>query len=298
MNTVIGIDIGGTQVKFGRFCRDSGERLEEAVHPTRDGETLAGQPAWLETIRRQLEAWSPGKDSPVGLAAPGLADPDGRAIAHMPGRLEGLEGLDWTRQLDWPTPVRVLNDAQAALLGECWAGSARGSRNVLLLTLGTGVGGAALVDGRILRGHIGRAGHFGHLSLDPEGEPDITGTPGSLEDIIGEASLQSRSGGRFATTREMLEARAAGDPDAAAVWERSLRGLGAAMASLINAFDPEIFLLTGGVSQAGEALLEPLKARLAEIEWRPGGHAVPIRTGTLLDWAGACGAASQNVETK
>ena len=111
-----------------------------------------------------------GHDPAVyGLAAPGIANPDGRSIWWMQGRRDEMQGLDWSSHLETASAVRVLNDAQAALLGEVWQGAARGCRNVLLLTLGTGVGGAAIVDGRLIRGHLGRAGHFGHVSLDPLG---------------------------------------------------------------------------------------------------------------------------------
>src|SRR5208282_3807408 len=141
-----------------------------------------------ERVRQTLReppAW-------IGLAAPGLAAPDQRLIRCMPGRLPGLERLVWRKVLKAAGPVPVLNDAQAALLGEVWRGAARGARNACLLTLGTGVGGAALVDGRLLRGHIGRAGHLGHASLDPAGPPDVARTPGSLENAIGECTLKAR----------------------------------------------------------------------------------------------------------
>jgi glucokinase len=95
----------------------------------------------------------------------------------MQGRLNGLQGFVWTDFLDSPRPVVVLNDAHAALLGEVWKGAARGYNNVILLTLGTGVGGALLIDGRLAQGNIGRAGHLGHVSLNSDGAPDIAGTP-------------------------------------------------------------------------------------------------------------------------
>src|SRR5207249_2187105 len=127
----------------------------------------------------------------------GLPARDGRSIASMPGRLAGLEGLNWQQWLGLAKPVPVFNDAQAALLGEVWLGAAKGAANAVLLTLGTGVGGAAMVDGRVLRGHLGRAGHLGHVALDPDGPGDIVNTPGSLEDAIGEHTLTVRSRGGF-----------------------------------------------------------------------------------------------------
>ena len=212
-------------------------------------------------------------------------------MAYMPGRLPGLEGLDWQEWLELDTAVPVFNDAQAALLGEVWLGAARNTTNVVLLTLGTGVGGAAMVDGRILRGHIGRAGHLGHVSLDPNGPPDITGAPGSVEDAIGECSLPLRGAGRFASTRELVVAFRAGSPEAAEIWLRSVRALAAALTGFINVLDPEIVVLGGGIADANEALFEPLQAHLDKFEWRPGGARVRLVKAALGRNAGAAGAA-------
>src|SRR5437879_5910035 len=151
----------------------------------------------------------------------------------MPGRLPGLAGLDWQKFLRWSKPVLVLNDAQAALLGEVWRGAARDSHNALLLTLGTGVGGAAMVDGHLLRGNLGRAGHLGHISLDPAGQPDIVRTPGSLEAAIGDCTVHLRSGGRFVSTKALVAAARRGDAWARRVWLASAQALAAGLASLI-----------------------------------------------------------------
>jgi len=290
---IIGVDLGGTQIKFGLFDSQSGTLVEQLHTPTLDGESINGKPAWLETIRAQLEKWSPERDSPIGLAAPGLASRDRRSIDFMPGRMVGLEGLDWTEALDWQTPIQIVNDAHAALLGEIWMGSAKACNYVVLLTLGTGVGGAAFIDGRLIRGAIGRAGHFGHLSLDPFGEQNFTNTPGSLDSALGNATLLERSGGRFDNLKDLIQAANSGDAKAQDVWKISLRTLAAGMTSLINAFDPEIFLLVGGPTNAGDQLLDPLKAELDIIEWRPGGHQVDVRIGSLANWAGTFGAAFQ-----
>ena len=184
----------------------------------------------------------------------------------------------------------MLNDAHAALLGEVWLGAARGRRDVILLTLGTGVGGAAWVDGRLLRGHLGRAGHLGHISLDPSGLPDIARTPGSLEDAIGECTLAARCGGRFASTRDLVEA-ARRDPAARAVWLTSVRALGAGIVSLVNVLDPETVLLGGGIAKAGPALFRPLRRYLDQFEWRPDDRRIRLRPARLADRAGAFGAA-------
>jgi len=177
------------------------------------------------------------------------------------------------------------------LLGEVWQGAAKGYSNVVLLTLGTGVGGAVLADGRLLKGHIGRAGHLGHISVNADGAPDIVGTPGSLEETIGNYNISERSAGRFNSTRQLVEAHLNYDRDATRIWLRSVFNLAAAIASFINAFDPEIVVIGGGIAQADSALFKPLNEYLDRFEWRPIGVVVPIRAAALGERAGAIGAA-------
>ena len=113
-------------------------------------------------------------------------------------------------------------------------GAAAGSRDAVLLTLGTGVGGAIMSEGRLVEGHIGRAGHLGHVCLDPDGPVSIAGMPGSLENAIGNGSLSERSKGRFADTRALVEAHVAGDAEAGEIWLRSVWVLACAIASIVN----------------------------------------------------------------
>jgi len=295
MTCAIGLDLGGTNIK-GLGVTSSGKVLVERRSST---ESTGGR-AWVKNVDRVLtellSAAAPGSDTVVGLAAPGLAAADHRSIAFMPERLPGLEKLDWQKHFKLRSPVPVLNDAHAALLGEVWQGAARNCHNVVLLTLGTGVGGAAIVDGALLRGHIGRAGHFGHLSLDPEGPPDITGAPGSLEDAIGDSTVSARSGGRFSSTRELVAAVRKNDSGAREVWLASVRALTAGIASLINALDPEVVILGGGITQAGPALFRPLDKFLDKFEWRPGGSRARIVRAKLGDRAGAFGAAWKAIQ--
>lgn len=168
MNPWLGLDLGGTNLKAVAVSPE-GEEIERAHCPIQDD----GAASWRTAVKNQVEQFSAkyGVPANVGLAAPGLVARDGRSIAFMPGRLQGLENFDWSEFLGIET--RVSNNAHAALAGEAWIGAARGTKNAFMLTLGTGVGGAILADGRILRGHIGRAGHLGHLCLDINGAPDI-----------------------------------------------------------------------------------------------------------------------------
>ena len=284
----IGIDLGGTQIK-GVVVTADGEILRRELRETKDD---TNGRAWAETIRALADEL--GRDLPLGFSAPGLAARDRRSIAHLPGRLHGLEGLDWTGFLDRGALVPISNDAQASLLGEAWLGAARGLHDAILLTLGTGVGGAILADGKLLRGHIGRAGHFGHACLDVDSpHKSIVGTPGALECAIGNYNIRERTGGRFTTTHELIAAFHAGDDFAREVWLKSIRALACALASFINIIDPEAVILGGGIAQAGDALFEPLRKELAKIEWRPAGHSVRLVPAALGEWAGAIGAARE-----
>ena len=288
MNSAVGIDLGGTQIK-GVLVTAEGAMLRREMRAT--GDDPGGSQAWAETVRALVREL--GNDLPAGISAPGLAARDRRSVAFLPGRLEGLERLDWTTFLGRTRLVPVTNDAHASLLGEAWLGAARGLREAIMLTLGTGVGGAILADGKILRGHLGRAGHLGHTCLDVQGPPSITGMPGALECAIGNWNIGERTSGRFTTTHALIEAWRGGDEFARSVWLTSIRALACALASFINILDPEAIILGGGIAQAGDALFDPLREELAKIEWRPAGQTVRLLPAELGEWAGAIGAARE-----
>lgn len=137
--TFVGLDVGGTNLKVLAFDAAGTTLARESV-PTRDD----GSGRWLEQTRDVVRSVTARCPAPVcvGVAAPGLPARDGLSIAALPHRLQGIEGLNWQQWLQQDAPVPVFNDAVAALLGELWSGAARQARNVVLLTLGTGVGGA------------------------------------------------------------------------------------------------------------------------------------------------------------
>lgn len=283
----LGIDLGGSRIK-SVAVNGVGQTLEQESIPFEDREM-----EWAKRIQEMVldlrlrRGWPVG----IGLSAPGLAARDARSIMHMPGRLRGLEGLDWQQHLGFAKPIFVLNDAHSALLGEVWIGAAQGLENVFMLTLGTGVGGAAIVDGRLLRGHLGRAGHLGHISLDSSAKNDDVGTPGSLEAAIGNKTLMERSQGRYTSTEALVRDARLGDPQANVLWHDSVRCLAIGINSLINVLDPEAVILGGGISQAGPDLFELLTGFLHRHEWCPTGLGVRIMPATLGDLAGAYGAA-------
>jgi glucokinase len=278
---LLGLDLGATRLKALCVTAD-GHDIARATAPSNIS-------AWQDSVKRCVTTLleQHGQPEAIGVAAPGLASVDERSIANMPGRLAGLSGLDWRDFLGFSKPVPVLNDAHAALLGEVWMGAAKDRRDVVMLTLGTGVGGAVLTDGRL--------GHLGHISIRADGPLDFLNTPGSLEDAVGNHSLPARSGGRFHSTFDLVAAAKQGDADAALVWDKSIRDLAAGITSLINVLDPELVLLGGGICEAGDDLFVPLERAMERVEWRPGGHRVPIIRATLGEWAGTYGAASRAI---
>jgi len=280
----MGIDIGGTSVK-GVCVNAHGVELSRHMFDTQD----EASDAWADRIKKAIGSIEAERGLParwLGLSAPGIAAPDGRTIWWMMGRLEAVMGLDWTTYLDRKVPVPVLNDAQAALLGEVWKGAAAGARNAVLLTLGTGIGGAILCDGRVLKGAVGRAGHLGHLSLDPNAQIDIVNTPGSVEWMFGNYRVKERTGGRFESTHELVKAYEAGDAQATKFWLDGVRALAAAIVSVINAVDPEVVIVGGGIARSGESLMRPLRENLDRFEWRPHGHRVKFVPGRSANLQG------------
>ncbi len=289
MRYSLGLDLGGTQIKAASVA-DYGALLDWRCVGTDGGGD------WKARVRGVVAAIEKNLGAPplrIGVGAPGLAARDGRSIALMPGRLPGLEGLDWTTFLAAPSPVQVLNDAHAALLGEAAFGAAVGLQDAFMLTLGTGVGGAILSGGKLMKGHIGRAGHLGHISLNPDGAPDIVNTPGSLEDAIGECTLAARSNGAYLTTQALVEDCNKGVAAAREIWLRSVWALACGIAGLINVLDPEAVIIGGGIANAGAALFGPLDQMLEKCEWRPADRRAKIIPAKLGEKAGALGAAHQ-----
>lgn len=280
----IGIDLGGTNVK-AVLITPQGEVLAKEIVPIQNSDWRG---AVLEAFTKIKAVAAPV--SCMGLAAPGLPDHQNKQINYMPGRLEGLEGFNWSDFLK--SEVHVLNDAHAALLAEVNFGIAKGFKNVVMLTLGTGVGGAILMNGQLYQGVNQRAGSIGDMSLNAESdEIGFLQVPGTLEDAIGNESVPIRSNFRFKSTRELVEAYAHGDEFAKEVWLRSVKKLAVAVCSLINILAPQQIILGGGIAQSDDHLFKPLAEFMNQYEWRPDGKATPIVKAQFDDYAGAIGAA-------
>lgn len=279
----IGIDLGGTRIK-GVVVNEHGEiqhqRYQQIVNDNWKDSIIAT----VEELKGHIAG-----DYLIGMSAPGIPSAQNDRIDFMPGRLQGLEGLVWAELFHKPT--WVANDAIAAMAAESKFGHAQGFQDVILFTLGTGVGGAILINGKIYQGAHQKAGHMGHITVNHKGEPDITGMPGSLEDAIGNCTIGLRSGGKYQYTHQLLEDVKKNDQFAKELWLDSVQKLAVGIASMTNVLSPQRVILGGGITEAGNLLFDPLEKYMAMYEWRAGGRKVDIVKAKFGDMAGAIGAA-------
>jgi glucokinase len=222
----------------------------------------------------------------------------------LPGTLHFLEGQLLSEFAPGAPVVRADNDARAALAGEVAWGAARGRRNAVMLTLGTGVGGGILADGRLLRGSTGVAGHLGHLTVDPEGPLCICGNRGCLETIFSARAIEgeaiaavlrgchsSLTDPAAITCEAVFTAAAAGDELARLICDRAVKYLAGAIAGIFGALDPEVVIVGGQIAEAGPVLFEPLQRQVTERARRLVGHDVPIVRAEIAE-PGIVGAAA------
>lgn len=293
MSFSIGIDLGGTRIK-GVALDASGNVLEQTYMFTNDGEGEIWKEAVKTTVNDLKEKIKADKVV-IGISAPGLPDHNNTAIAFMPGRLEGLENFKWSDYLQCPT--YVVNDGVAALVAEAKTGAAKESTNAVMVTLGTGVGGALLINKKPYQGSFNKAGHIGHMVIDCSGDADVTNMPGSLEECIGNCTIEKRSKGKFTSTHDLLIAMRKGDELAKDVWLVSVKRLAIGLASVSNLISPDTIVIGGGIAEANDDLFLPLNKWFDEFEWQPGGIRPNIVKAVHADLAGAIGAAWFALET-
>ncbi|MHA7128871.1 ROK family protein [Algoriphagus namhaensis] len=292
MKRAIGIDIGGTNIK-GVLIDEHGAILHQehwATQGEQDGVWQQNAKSVFEKILGHHQN-THEQGLSVGLSAPGLADASNTCIAFLPHRLPGLENFDWTSFFGFKTTV--LNDAHAALMAEASFGAMKGMKNAVLLTLGTGVGGGLLLDGKLHQGLGQMAGHIGHTAIRAASDDlSILGIPGSLEYALGNYSIEKRSHGIFKTTYELLDAYHRKETFATWMWLDMMRTLSLGICSLINTFSPEAVVLAGGMTHAGDALFKPLNDFVAQYEFRPNGKQTKLLKARFEDYSGAIGAAA------
>lgn len=305
--STIGVDLGGTKLLAGLIGAD------HSVH-NRAYRLIGGLPLdELVAVAREAvaEVGAGAEVDAVGFGIPCLIDQrTGVSVrsVHLP--LDGVsfgelmaEGLPGVR-------VAVDNDANCAVLAEWRAGSARGAGHVVLLTLGTGIGGGLVLDGRIYRGAIGAGAELGHMTVDLDGPPCFGDCPntGCLEAIASGSALARDAavaverrpdctlagwvaGGRELSGELVTEAAEAGDPVAESLIEALGTRLGAGLAGLTMIFNPEVIVIGGGVAQAGERLLAPARAELTRRTLSPSRDLVRVERAHFGPDAGMIGAA-------
>jgi glucokinase len=251
MTEVIGIDLGGTAIKLGRFTED-GTCLQSLTVPT-------PHPSYpdpvIDMILYAIEKLAPGlaNISAIGIGTPGPADVNGR-IAKIAINLDGWVDIPVATVIQDRTgiPTVVGNDGNCAGLGEQWLGAGRNYRNSVLLTLGTGVGGAVFLNGQLFTGHAGSAGELGLISFDPDGYPCKSGNNGSLEQFLSGQAIRRITGKEPAIMGELA---AAGDKSALEFWNNYGRNLGIGLTSIIYILTPEVAIIGGGISASAKYFL-------------------------------------------
>ncbi len=283
---VIGIDLGGTAIKLARFSR-SGDLLAEAQLPT-------PQPAVPGAVTMALceavEELDPQRlAAVVGIGLPGPMD----AAARVARVCINLPGWEEVPLADWLEPrlerrVTLANDGNCAVVGEAWRGAAQGYGDVVLLTLGTGVGGGVLLNGSLFTGHNGAAAEPGLIGVDPEGPACNSGNRGSLEQFASIGALRRLS---EREPRELGRAATAGDPEALAVWDRYGSSLGVGITSLVYMFTPQLVLLGGGLAGAAPHFLPALRREVESRVQAVSREGLRIEACALGNGAGRLGAA-------
>lgn len=283
---VIGIDLGGTAIKLGRFA-ESGCCLEALTVPTPQP---ASPEAVLAAITAAIAALDPaGQASAIGVGTPGPADAAGR-VARVAINLAGWQDVPLADWLESQTgrPTVLANDANCAGLGEAWLGAGRNYENLILLTLGTGVGGAIILDGKLFVGRQGTAGELGLITLNPDGPPCNSGNLGSLEQYCSVQAVRRQTG---LEPDELAAQASAGDADAIAFWQQYGRHLGAGLASLIYVLTPEAVVLGGGISAGASLFLPAVKAEIEQRVLPSSRQGMAILLAELGNQAGMVGAA-------
>jgi glucokinase len=270
-----GVDIGGTNIKLGLF-NHKGENIEKwqlATDKKQNGQYILPHIAQsIETVIRDKNIEKQGIIG-IGLGVPGPVDAQGTVykcvnlgwdIFNVREALKKLTGFE----------VKVENDANVAALGEMWQGSGKGAKDVVMITIGTGIGGSIMIDGQIIKGFQGSAGEIGHMTVVLEkGELCSCGKRGCLETVASglgflketlkylsshhEPSILKNQ--ENLTTKDIFEAAKQKDGVALTMVEQQGRYIGLALANVANTIDPELFIIGGGVSKAGDILIESIQ---------------------------------------
>ena len=307
---VIGVDLGGTNVNSAVV--DASGRISHRAWQSISGSRTAGEVVDRLVACVEMTMDSCGRDrvTGVGVGTPGLIPEDSGTVVYAPNVPEWVDlPLQSILRDRLSLPVTIENDANAAAIGEHWVGGAAGKANVVCITLGTGVGGAIILNNEIWRGSNGAGGEIGHMTVVENGRMCGCGAPGCLEayasaTAIAEQARELLRGGRESVLRErtggnldridaalVAEAASQGDDTARQVMHRSATLLGTAVSSLTNLLNPELIVIGGGVIKAGDLIFDPIGAEVARRAYKWSTGILRIVPAKLGDDAGIIGAA-------
>lgn len=302
---IVAVDLGGTNVRFalvssgGKVLARRQGRTDSHEGPARALERI------LDGIAAVIEEASRGAAG-IGIGAPGPVDAR-RGILLTSPNMPGWRNVRLKAAVEkrFGLPCTVANDANCAGLGEHWVGAGKGVANMLHYTLGTGIGGAAIVDGRLLEGAELLGGELGHVTIVPDGLVCGCGNRGCVEAYVSASGIVARTKARLTqgapsslrghadalTPRAVQQAATEGDELAREIIEETGRYLGIAVASMVNVFNPSVVSFSGGVARWGRMLFEPLRAEVKRRAFRALTKRVRIVRSRLGDNAGLIGAA-------
>lgn len=312
---IIGVDLGGTNIVVGSLSEDGSREFAMRSEPTRADQgadaVVDRMVRMIDTVIAETVAAAGVKREAclgVGVGAPGPLDREAGIVITTPN-------LGWTnfplRQVIADRvglPATLDNDANCATLGEWWLGAARGGRNVVGMTIGTGIGGGLILDGRLYHGASDVAGEIGHTTIDLTGRRCKCGNYGCLEAYASGPSIAERAREALAgdttsqlhgmvdgdlsriTAATVYTAAQDGDEIALEVVRETARFLGAGIANLLNVFNPDVVVIAGGVTQAGDTLFEPVRREVRRRAFTPAVAACRIVPGSLPGTAGVVGA--------
>ena len=287
---VIGVDVGGTKILAAVVAQDGTveARLERPTEVASEEALLAELDALVDELRAGASVGA------LGFGLPSRIDqPAGRAVASVNVPLAGVDFRERMRERHG-VPVEIDNDANAAAVGEWHKGAARGARDVVMLTLGTGVGGGLILDGKPYRGATGSGAELGHIVLELDGPPCGCGGRGHLESFAAGPAADRVAQGLFgpdSDAHDLVRRGEAGEAEAVEALARIGRYLGAGIASFVNVFEPELVVIGGGFGEAGgELLLGPAREVVVRDGLDPGRDTARIVEAQLGGDAGVIGA--------
>jgi len=314
MKTWIGLDIGGTCLKAGALDQ-RGRVIARATEPTRPRQSLRGFERQVDSAVGRLRRQAAGDLAGIGAAITGPVDPEVGCI-HLPGKIRGLDRhrtIPYLRRR-WGVPALGDNDGRLACYAEWRAGAGRGADNLVVFTLGTGIGSGVVLDGRLLTDrHFQRGTQCGHMVIDPQGPRCITGAAGTGESLASVTALVQSVRDHVARGLDttltglapgeilfpaIVAAVRRGDRVVSEVFDRWLDRFATVLLNSYYAYTPELILLAGGPVAAAPVFLKKLEARLNAAAFRvPVGYPIPVRAGRLGGDAGWIGAALRARET-